>query len=70
MGADKKTFSRKGFRVWLGAVFVTVLGAFVVPYGILANFAPSLSVYGFWTIFAFVIVGFIYWGVKDWRDTE
>jgi hypothetical protein len=47
-----------------------VLGAFVVPYGILANFAPSLSVYGFWTIFAFVIVGFIYWGVKDWRDTE
>ncbi len=70
MEADKKISSRKGFRTWLVVVIVSVLGAFAIPYGILTNLAPSLSVYGFWTIFAFLIVGFIYWGVKDWRDTE
>ncbi len=70
MGDSKKTVGEKGFRVWLSVVFVAVVAAFVVPYGILTNFVPSLSVYGFWTVFAFVIVGFIYWGVKDWRDSE
>jgi len=70
MGDPKKTAEKKGFRVWLSTVVVAVLAAFVVPYGIFTNFAPSLSVYGFWTVFAFVIVGFIYWGIKDWRDSE
>ena len=70
MGDSKKTAGKKGFRVWLSVVFVAVVAAFVVPYGILTNFVPSLSVYGFWTVFAFVIVGFIYWGVKDWRGSE
>ena len=70
MGMDEKTIAKRGFRAWLVVVFVAVLAAFVVPYGILSTLTPSLSVYGFWTLFAFVIVGFIYWGVKDWRDVE
>lgn len=70
MRDSTKVSGKKGFKIWLAVVFIAVVAAFVVPYGILTNFAPSLSVYGFWTVFAFVIVGFIYWGVKDWRDSE
>ena len=65
-----KRRTRRGFALWLVVVAVAVVAAFVVPYGILTSFPPSLWVYGFWTIFGFVIIGFIYWGVRDWTDTE
>lgn len=65
-----KTKTKKGFVAWLALVFISVLSAFVVPYAILTLQAPSLAVYGFWTLFALVIVGFIYWGVKDWSDEQ
>jgi hypothetical protein len=66
----EKTTIKKGFKAWLALVFISVLSAFVVPYAILTTQTPSLAIYGFWTLFALVIVGFIYWGVKDWRDEQ
>ena len=68
--ASQKNLKKKGFTLWLWVVFVSVVAAFVVPYVVLSSFPASVLVYGFWTVFAFVVVGFIYWGVKDWRDTE
>lgn len=67
---SRKTVVKRGFRAWLALVLVSLLSAFIVPYAILTTQAPSLAIYGFWTVFALVIVGFVYWGVKDWSDEE
>ena len=70
MEVDKKTGSRRAFRLWLAVVLVAVIAAFFVPYGILSAGEPGLSVYGFWSGFALLVVVLVYWGVRNWRDPE
>ena len=68
MQPNEKT--RTGFAIWFTLVIISVLLATFVPYGILGSLTPSLAIYGFWLIFALAIVGFIAWGVKDWRNDQ
>lgn len=62
--------TKKGFRAWLIVVAISVVAAFVVPYAVLTLLPPSLLIYGFWSVFAFVVAGFIVWGVGSWSDGE
>lgn len=68
MQPNRKT--RTGFTIWFSLVVVAVLLATFIPYGILGLLEPSLAIYGFWLLFAGSIVGFVIWGVKDWRNDQ
>lgn len=68
MAPQEKT--KTGFVIWFTLVIIGVFVATFVPYGILGTLSPSISIFGFWAVFGLVIVGFIYWGVKDWRNDQ
>lgn len=63
-----KLKTKSGFIIWFTLLMISVFVATFIPYGILGTLSPSLVVYGFWLLFAGVIVGLILWGTKDWRD--
>jgi hypothetical protein len=65
-----KQKTKTGFAIWFTLVIIGVLLATFIPYGILGSLAPSLAIFGFWSAFGLAIIGFIVWGVKDWRNEQ
>lgn len=68
MEPNQKT--KTGFTIWFTLVIIGVFLGTFVPYGILGSLTPSLAIFGFWILFGLAIVGFIIWGVKDWRNDQ
>lgn len=67
---NPKQKTKTGFTIWFTLVIIAVFLGTFVPYGILGSLTPSLAIFGFWILFGLTIVGFIIWGVKDWRNEQ
>lgn len=55
--------------LWFVAILGAIASAYVIPYGFLNDVVAFSGAFLFWTVFAAVVAGLIWWGTADWRDT-